>query len=230
MKEKGKLIITEFNTIGSPTKHELRAQFEKLFHIQWTGWTGRYFASLDASVNSDVPAWLVKTYKEQHGEWPFKKAGILFVHLNETVVVLEEGTHLQSALPLIQTVEIAQNEFNLPESIAYSSWFDVIDIDTTSNEIVSAFNIHANNKGAQLLSKAGIPQKFPAVTGSKKQDYSFYYFSGDFCDQSIDMTASYFKGIDVFKRYFYNASDSSDPNRFFWEYYKPLVGNILLTK
>src|SRR5687768_15009748 len=27
MKEKGKLIITEFNTIGSPTKPELRAQF-----------------------------------------------------------------------------------------------------------------------------------------------------------------------------------------------------------
>src|SRR5688500_4055091 len=34
MKENGKLIITEFNTIGAPTKPELRARFENLFHVK----------------------------------------------------------------------------------------------------------------------------------------------------------------------------------------------------
>jgi hypothetical protein len=47
MKDKKKLVIAEFNTIGDPTDSAARAGFENEFAIKWTGWTARHFESLD---------------------------------------------------------------------------------------------------------------------------------------------------------------------------------------
>ncbi|MBK5271067.1 MAG: hypothetical protein JJE22_08640, partial [Bacteroidia bacterium] len=70
MKAKHKLIITEFNTIGSPTSPEIRSEFENMFGLKWSGWVGRYFTSLDTSVNTELPRWLINNYKNQHaGQW-----------------------------------------------------------------------------------------------------------------------------------------------------------------
>src|SRR5437868_2098096 len=41
MKSRHKLMIAEFNSIGSPTREEIRGQFEDLFGMHWTGWTAR---------------------------------------------------------------------------------------------------------------------------------------------------------------------------------------------
>ncbi|MBT8319643.1 MAG: hypothetical protein KJP01_05880, partial [Gramella sp.] len=76
MKDEGKLIITEFNTIGSPTARENRIKFEELFKLRWSGWTARFFNNLDIRSNKEIPRWLIRNYKNAHkGEWPFKKAG-----------------------------------------------------------------------------------------------------------------------------------------------------------
>jgi hypothetical protein len=58
-------------------------------------------------------------------------------------------------------------------------------------------------------------------------DYQFYYFSGDFCDNPISMTTSYFNGIGFFKSMFYDASGPSERSSFFWNFYRPLMNNIL---
>ncbi|MDP3683353.1 MAG: hypothetical protein Q8S01_05410, partial [Ignavibacteria bacterium] len=50
MKEKKKLILTEFNSIASPTSNAVRAEFETMFGLRWTGWVGRYFESLDTVI------------------------------------------------------------------------------------------------------------------------------------------------------------------------------------
>ncbi len=77
MKDKHKLIITEFNTIGSPTPPEIRRQFEEMFAIRWSGWIGRYFENLDTTVNKELPRWLINNYLSQHNHrWPFKKDGV----------------------------------------------------------------------------------------------------------------------------------------------------------
>lgn len=38
LKKEKKLIVAEFNCIGSPTKTIIRNRFEELFHLKWTGW------------------------------------------------------------------------------------------------------------------------------------------------------------------------------------------------
>lgn len=229
MKEKKKLIITEFNTIGSPTADEIRIQFEEAFGIKWTGWIGRYFSSLDTAENKEVPKWLLFNYMAKHqGKWPFKKAGVAFVSTAEEIVILEEGTHLQDPMPFIESTAYGQKTFGLPDNIKYSFWFDVVKTDPKKNKIVAEFDIDATDKGIEVLTQNNIPLNIPAVLMHKeKNDYEFYYFSGDFCDNPLSTSSSYFKGISLFKNFFYKENDLLERNSFFWKFYRPLVTNIL---
>ncbi|MBT8294880.1 MAG: hypothetical protein KJO51_00520 [Gramella sp.] len=228
MKDEGKLIITEFNTIGSPTARENRIKFEELFKLRWSGWTARYFNNLDIRINKEIPRWLIRNYKNAHkGEWPFKKAGIAFVNDNDEVVILEQDEHLQRPMPYIVTPAKYQQEFSVPDSIKYPFWFDVMVPDTKVNEIVSSFHLDLKEKGKIELKKNSIPTSFPAVTRHVEEDYKFYYFSGDFSDNPVPLLSSYFKWIGVFKNFFYDQRNIMERGSFFWNYYKPMLGRIL---
>ncbi|WP_417886569.1 hypothetical protein [Zunongwangia sp.] len=228
LKQQHKLIITEFNTFASPTSSKNRRDFEELFNVEWTGWTGRYFATLDTLLNPELPRWLIKNYKEQHkNTWPFKKSGIAFVHANNTVIVLEDSLHLEQPLPKIISNNYGEEYFNLPASIKYPFWFDVIKLPDTINKTAANFQITPSKKGKKELAKYGIPTKFPAVTYHSGDDYTFYYFSGDFSDNTINFNFSYFKGIGFFNRFFYDQKDPLGRESFFWKFYKPMLQQIL---
>ena len=228
MKAKNKLILSEFNTIGSPTRFENRARFEELFAIKWTGWTARYFDNLDIEVNKEIPIWLIDNYKKSHqGKWPFKRSGIVFVNDKSQVVILEDNTHLTDPMPHILSNLYARENLGVPEKIKYPFWFDIILSQPTINQTVASFKISANQKGLAELKKYKIPSEFPAVTMHKGEDYSFYYFSGDFSDNQIDLNTSYFKGIRLFKGMFYDEDDPMERASFFWNFYRPMLSNIL---
>ncbi|TBW28641.1 hypothetical protein [Gramella sp. KN1008] len=228
MKEKNKLIIAEFNTIGSPTAYRNRKEFEEMFKMKWTGWTARYFDNLNIRENKEIPAWLIRNYKNAHGgSWPFKKSGIAFVNDNDQVVILEQDTHLNISMPYIITSEEFQDEFSLPERIKYPFWFDVIVPDENINRAVSRFQISANDKGLAQLKEFGIPSSFPAVLNHSGPDYDFFYFSGDFADNPVSFNSSYFKGIGFFKGFFYDKRSVIERRSFFWNYYRPLLTTIL---
>src|SRR3954464_4157682 len=74
--------------------------------------------------------------------------------------------------------------------------------DTSINNVPAEFRIAVNNKGAMELQKEGIPQHFPAIISHSKQDYKFWYFCADFCDNPINKFSSYFKGVSFFRRMF----------------------------
>lgn len=228
MKKRHKLVIVEFNSIASPTLAPIRNKFEDLFKLKWTGWTARYFDSLDTVVNKELPHWLVNDYKRGHdGHWPFHKSGISFVNDSDQVVILEDGTHLNNSLPYIVTNSYGQEAYGLPEKIKYPFWFDVTLPDSQVNKVVANFVINVNSSGKAELARYNLPAVFPAVTMHYGNDYRFYYFSGDFCDNPISITTSYFKGISFFKWLFYNSNDPVERKSFFWNYYRPLMITIL---
>ena len=228
MKDKQKLVIAEFNSIGSPTHRDTRQKFEKLFAIHWTGWTGRFFESLDSAKNGELPQWLIHNYKrDNNGQWPFKNAGVAFVNDRDQVVILEDSTDLVDPMPYIVADKNGQQNFGLPEKIKYAFWFDVIENKSRANSTIARFDIEVNQKGKKLLTKHGIPSTFSAVTMHKAADYRFYYFSGDFCDNPISMTSSHFKGIGFFKWLFYDTSDPMERSSFFWNFYRPMMTQIL---
>ena len=228
MKAKHKLIITEFNCLGAPTSSMIRNQFEHSFGMQWTGWIGRYFTSLDTTENKDIPRWLIKSYKEQHhNKWPFTKSGIVFIKDGDNVVVLEKDKELIDELPRIKAGPEGQQHYGLPASIKYSFWFDVIKIDSSFNHTIASFSIDANAKGKQLLQQAGIPPPFPAITVHRNNDYRFFYFSADFSDSPVSLVSSHFRGMPYIDFIMYNTADPEERESFFWKAYRPLLTRIL---
>ena len=229
MKDKHKLIITEFNTIGSPTNADNRNKFEKMFGMHWTGWTARYFDSFDTLKNRELPRWLIGNYKKQHEQrWPFHKAGLAFVsNDDDRIVILEDSTHLTDPIPHIISFGYGQKALGLPEKMKYPFWFDIITPSLSINHAVSRFDISLNAAGTAELKKYNIPTSFPAIIMHKDKDYQFYYFSGDFCDNPIGMGTSYFKGINMFRWMFYNSDDPAERKSFFWTFYRPMITAIL---
>lgn len=228
MRAKNKLVITEFNTIGSPTAPDIRFQFENLFGMKWSGWTARYFNSLDTLVNKELPAWMIKNYKAANkNSWPFSKAGIVFVSDKDQVVVLEDSKHLVDPMPYILSTKEAQKTYGLPDKIKYPFWFDIIVPNEQENKVAATFSLNIKKTGIIELKRFGIPTIFPAVIHQNKPRPNFYYFSGDFCDNPIAMPTAYFKGIGFFKFLFYNTEDPMERKSFFWNFYKPLITTIL---
>jgi hypothetical protein len=227
MKQKHKLIISEFNTICSPTAEETRQEFQQLFGLKWSGWIAKYFASLDPSKNADLPNWIIKNFEtQQKNEWHFNKAGIVFINTDGVVVVLEEGQQLNDALPKIIVEKNVQKKFRLPSETAYPFWFDIMDFDSSLNLTLAKFSINTTTAGKQILAKNNIPSSFPAVIAHEKKDYRFYYFSGNFCNNNISFNTSYFKGVSAFNSFFYNNDDATDSRKFFWKFYLPLISSI----
>lgn len=228
MKANHKLIITEFNCLASPTSPTIRSDFENSFGIKWTGWIGRYFDSFDTTKNKELPAWLIKNYKNQHGgQWPFLKSGIAFVNSDDRIVILENETHLRKELPYLYATEEGQNHYGLPDKTSYSFWFDIIQPDTSFNHVLASFKIDVNEAGKKILNKYGLPFVFPGITAHINRDYRFFYFSADFSDNPITITSSYFKGVPYFKWLMYNNREPLERKAFFWKLYQPLVTTIL---
>ncbi|MEK6552279.1 MAG: hypothetical protein AABZ54_02370 [Bacteroidota bacterium] len=227
MKSQKKLILTEFNTIAPPTSGRVRTQFEEMFGLKWSGWTGRYFYSLDTTANKEIPVWVISDYKEQHNNhWPFKSSGIVLVNNDGRLEILENKTDLNEEVPYIISNEINRKRFELPKKIKYSYWFDVM-LTKRSNNVISVYQIFTNTRGDSILQSLNIPNPFPAVIEHYDNDYKFYYFCGDFCDNPVKIILSRFSGITKFRWMMYPSNDLAERESFFWLYYQPLVGTIL---
>lgn len=227
MKEKGKLIVTEFNLLANPTSLPIRRQVEKMFGFQWTGWTLRYFESLDTTTNLELPRWMINNFMEQHAnQWPYTKSGIVFVHEDETIFVLQNEDHLNFELPVIHVNEEMQNKYNLPETMNYPFWIDINTVDDSINTTLANYQINVNLAGDSLLRYYHIPPVFPAVF-EHSGDYHFYYFAGDYCDNDIPPITMYFRGITWLKRWMLEKEEVNNRELFFWNFYYPMMKVIL---
>ncbi len=227
MKERNKPILTEFNTIGYPTPNDVRKNFEKMFGMEWTGWVTRYVSSLDTIDNPDLPKWIVHQYKRDHqGNWNFKNEGMLFIHISGKVLVLEQGKELVDAIPKIFTERKYQSKYGVPGVMIYPYWIDININRNDTNEIISKYVIGTTRAGEEILKNNGISKIIPSIIHHQK-DYTFYYFCGDFADNPTKFRFAKLDGITGLKFLMYNAVDVTDRNRFFWEFYLPMMQTIL---
>jgi len=225
LKDTGKLIMAEFNFLASPTSRELRTEAEKLLDVKWTGWVGRYYDPLDTVINQDIPLWARKLYRLQYKEqWNFHRPGILFVHEDGRIVVLEMDKTLSEEVPWIYTSQYGMQRYGLPEEISYPYWFDILE-SGPSNRIVSKYKIYTNESGKKLLSENGIPDVFPSVIENK--DNNYYYFAGDYCDNPIFIESAKYSGLQYYNKFFYDKYNYINRTPFFWNFFRPMVTNIL---
>lgn len=227
MKEQEKLILMEFNTIGNPTSSNIRSRTEELLHIRWSGWTLRYFHLLDTLGNTEIPQWVVRGYLEQHGnQWPFRKAGIVFVHEDGRLFILEEEKDLRLEVPLMRFSSYAQGTFGLPEKVYYPYWIDITYPTDPAINVLADFYILPTQKGDSIMRKYGVPHIFPAIQ-QYLGSYWFYYFSGDFSDNEISNQSKYFRGLPLLKYGFANRNDLNNRSVFFYTVYFPMVKKIM---
>lgn len=226
MKEKDKLVLSEFNLFATPTAYQNRRMIEKAFGMNWSGWTGRYFASLDTNINPEIPPWVIDLYKNQYGHgWPFRNSGIVFVHVSDTIVVLEDEYELNYEIPIIITPPLIAERLNVSQYMRYPFWFDITTA-VSDTAVLATYNIYSNERGDSLLRRFRIPKVFPAVIGYPDR-HRFYYFAGDFADNPISFWAVRFAGIEYLSVFLYNNKDLADRRKFFWNYYVPMMRTIL---
>lgn len=223
MKKRNKLVILEYNTFDYPTAGLERFKAEELLGVTSTGWTGRYYKSLDTLNTAGVPSWMPALYRKQYRQpWTFSKPGVVLLKDNN-IIVLEEGRHLTSAKPVINTPEEQAGHFNLPRTVVFENDFDIIN-PGEGNNIVSEFVLRTTASGDTLLTVNGLSSTFPAVIQEATLKNT-YYFSGDFTANPVPSWTARFRGVDKAKAFLY-SDNPEDYKRFFWLYYKPLVGGI----
>ncbi len=221
MKNRNKLIILEYNTLDYPTPAFESYRTQEKLGITFTGWSGKYFSTLDTTAKN-FPVWMTSMYrKEYKNPWTFTKPGIVLLS-EKNIIVLEEGTHLTDALPYIVTDEENCEKFGVPSSVAFDKWFDIID--PMQGNVISKFNLSTTAIGDTLLSGNMLSKSFPAVT-QDSATRRIYYFSGDFANNKVDFCTSRLKGFNGIKGLSY-SDKPADTRRFFWLYYKPLVNAI----
>ena len=220
-------IIAEFNTIASPTKNEVRRDFEELAGIKWTGWIARYFDELDTLLNDELPPWLVASYRRQHQEmWDFSGPAMVFLHENGQIEILEDEVEVKNTVPNIMSSLKSQKAYGIPEIVKYPYWIDIIFV-SRDYEVISYYDLAPTEAGIKKLSELGLPRYFPAVVMKKNGAGRFYYFCGDFADNPVSGSLFNFYGIEKLWRMFLHSEDYSQRNSFFWNFYYPLMGNIL---
>jgi len=221
MKDRNKLIIMEYNSFDYPTAAFESVRTQEKLGISFSGWTGKYFHSLDTTA-ADFPIWMTAMYRKEHKKpWLFTKPGIVILK-EKNILVLEEGTHLATALPQIITSPEYAEKYGVAESVAFDQWFDIID--PLQNTVISKFKFATTPVGDTLLAASNLLNEFPAVT-QESVTQTVYYFSGDFASTNVPYWISRFKGVDKLKGILY-TDKPEDSRRFFWLYYRPLINGI----
>lgn len=228
MYERRKLVLSEFNIIASPTPLSIRDRTSNLLGIDFSGWTGRYYHSLDTLENEDIPRWMRRMH-ENYYKRKFEYEDIPgIVLINEDgykIVVLEDQDELTHEVPIIHTDSVYQRKYGVPDYIRYPFWFDITFAKDTNN-IYASYTINTTRKGDSSMAFHNLPNIFPAVIGDAEEQLKFY-FCGDFSDNPIPFGLSYFKGVEYIRKIFYNNRDNLDRKKFFWEYYRPMITTII---
>lgn len=224
MQRRNKLCILEYNSFDYPTAPLEAYKTKERMGLEFGGWTGKYFATLDtaAKENEDFPIWMTQLFRKQYRKpWSFSKPGVVFLKGSD-IIVLEEGIHLKSAAPIITTDSVYRKKYGLPEKVAFDGWFDVID--PLKSKVVASYNLETTSAGDTLLFENMLNSIFPAIITDTVNQRN-YYFCGDFSANKVDFWTARFKGFGGIKGINYTEKEN-DPRRFFWLYYKPLINGI----
>ena len=212
-----KTLIAEFNTFASPTSDEAREKITNLLNVSWSGWIGRYFSDMNST---EVPIWVKENYESIYKDkWTFKGAGIVLINKEDHLVVLSKK-ELASEKVIFSTTDIGEKVFDEQISSNYGYWFDMVEAKETK-DVLATYTLPVSKKGKAILSEYGLPSQFPAIIQNINQQYTSYYFAGDYADEAEVPAIYETVGFDYWKKYV------SYRHSFYWNTYVPIMKHIL---
>ena len=227
LRSRGKPVLAEFNFFGSPTPDSVRHAAQRAIGVYWTGWIGRYFPSLDTLENPELPRWIVDAHQSQSGTgWNYRNPGVVLVRSDGTIVILEQGAFLTQAVPYIITRPDIADRIGTDAVVPYPFWFDIT-IPLAGNTTISHILLHTTARGDSLLRRFNLNRAFPAVIRNTHGPLVIY-FCLDAADNPAptDVLAS-FRGVRFLKYFFYDEKAVSDRRFFYWNYYLPVITDVL---
>lgn len=220
----GNTLIAEFNTAASPTNDRDRALFGRLIGLKWQGWIGNYYESL--AKDGGVPDWVVGNWESERKQtWEYSGRGIVLLDEEGSVEVLTEKDDIgKNGMKMIFRQEWAKT-LGIKKPTSYRYWFEWVIADPLVEEIAH-YDLDVTPSGKKKLDALGLPNTFPAIVRFKNDQFTSWYFAGDFADLQFSGTTYRMKGIQTIKRIL--ADDTVDNNSyFFWKVYAPLMHHIL---
>ncbi|MEG0774739.1 hypothetical protein [Clostridium sp.] len=218
-------IVSEFNTLASPTSEEARSEMEDIFGMKWSGWIGRYFSDL-SDKNTEIPVWLIKAYEIQYLKfWDFQGPGFALVKSDDTVVILSQGKEITKDLNKIVFNEKSLVEFKVKDKVDYYYWFDIVQ-PMEGTEVIANYNISLTEEGKKHLKNYGLQSEFPAILRKEKK-YTAYYFAGDFADNNKIPSLYKLSGLNFLNK-ITTLKIEGNQEYFYWNVYYPLMKKILL--
>lgn len=219
-------LVAEFNTFASPTSKKAREEITDLLALDWSGWIGRYFRELDLGKTEEITQTIVNQYERQENvEWNFSGSGFVLIHEDESIVVLEEGTHVGKGGIHLRFTDAGQNFFDLKESPPYYYWFDIVD-PHNQDDVLAYYNWDLTTEGKEKLDQSQIPLSFAAITKSTKHKNPTYYFAGDFVDIENTPTFYQYSWLPNLKKFF-SINIPGETKTFYWKTYVPMMRAIL---
>lgn len=223
--KQGHHLIGEFNTFASPTEGGNRTRLENLFGVKWSGWAGRFFE--DLSNRNEVPGWAFRNWKKHYGtDWKFEGPGFLLTHEDSRITVLEEKHDVEIwGLRILDVKEkhpLMKDAYN---DVPFYFWFDIVE-PKEGSEVLATYKFKLMPSGKAKFKKLGIPEQFPSVIVSAMKPLKVY-MAGDFSDNKVDRGPYYVAGLPEFNAFGRMPEKRKNQEAFFWEFYNPLVRNII---
>jgi hypothetical protein len=223
----GKTLVTEFNTLGSPTGEDARTTLESALGVHWTHWIGRYFARLEDE--REVPQWMRNDYeREWNKPWRFEGPGYVLVQNDVHCEVLRVGLEADTiGLTIERECPIDPCLDRAADGIPYPYWFDVVE-DRPEAKRLATFTWHLKDAGRERLKARGLPERFPAVTRrTPPLGGAAWYFAGDFADNPMDPRPVPFLGYLAFRHAVERLKLAPSETAFYWRFYVPMMERIL---
>lgn len=223
----GNPVVSEFNSLGSPTSEIVRKRFEGDLGVRWTHWIGRFFP--DLANRKDVPEWVRRNYRQEwKREWLFEGPGYVLLYEDAHVEVLRIGPESDRiGLTIERTRPIDPLLEQAGDKVPYPYWFDIITADPSTN-ILARFHWHLTPAGLERLAARRLPVTFPAVTRRKALGRAdAFYFAGDFADNPMNEGAIPLAGYPIFRRWLERVRLTPSEDAFYWRFYVPMVSQLL---
>ena len=222
------LLIAELVFTSLSTRTLYREKAEELLKLRWQGWTGKFYHQFDITKESAVPPWVITLYENQYQrKWDFKNMGIVLVHEDETIVILEYPHHIQKPQPHIKTDLAQRRRFGVNNNIPYPGWFEItFPQDNLQEQTISWFDLNPTKEGLAILQKHNISAKFPAVIEFRDSKGNIIYLPGDYSYAPVSRRFIRMKGSKYIELFLSDLNDVTDRKAFFFGYYLPMFTKL----
>lgn len=220
---KGVTIVAEYSALANTASKMTREQLYPILGVNSSGWQGKSVSNLQSI--EEVPRWVRTNYEQREKKkWPYRGAGMLLVHMDGQVMVLEKGSDVKTGKIQVAFTQEGKEWCGITQDIHYSGWFDII-VPQQKSSILAWYKTDLTETGEQKLVDAGIPAEFAALV--RYDDYNrSYYMAGSFGEMKHYSFWRRIRGWEVVRSKL-TPDQKEIPDMFYWKVYVPVMKHIL---